>query len=29
VPHESLPLDKVFANAPSREGDLFKVPPTV
>jgi aspartyl-tRNA(Asn)/glutamyl-tRNA(Gln) amidotransferase subunit C len=29
VPHESLPLEKVFANAPSREGDLFKVPPTV
>jgi aspartyl-tRNA(Asn)/glutamyl-tRNA(Gln) amidotransferase subunit C len=29
VPHESLPLDKVFANAPAREGDLFKVPPTV
>lgn len=29
VPHESLPLEKVFANAPAREGDLFKVPPTV
>jgi aspartyl-tRNA(Asn)/glutamyl-tRNA(Gln) amidotransferase subunit C len=27
-PHESLPLDRVFANAPQREGDLFKVPPT-
>jgi aspartyl-tRNA(Asn)/glutamyl-tRNA(Gln) amidotransferase subunit C len=27
-PHESLPLDDVFANAPAREGDLFKVPPT-
>ena len=32
-PHESLPLDAVFANAPhagenSREGDLFRVPPT-
>jgi aspartyl-tRNA(Asn)/glutamyl-tRNA(Gln) amidotransferase subunit C len=27
-PHESLPLDDVFANAPSREGDLFRVPPT-
>jgi aspartyl-tRNA(Asn)/glutamyl-tRNA(Gln) amidotransferase subunit C len=26
--HESLPLDEVFANAPAREGDLFKVPPT-
>jgi aspartyl-tRNA(Asn)/glutamyl-tRNA(Gln) amidotransferase subunit C len=28
-PHESLPLDEVFANAPAREGDLFRVPPTV
>jgi aspartyl-tRNA(Asn)/glutamyl-tRNA(Gln) amidotransferase subunit C len=28
-PHESLPLDAAFANAPAREGDLFKVPPTV
>ena len=27
-PHESLPLDAVFANAPAREGDLFRVPPT-
>jgi len=27
-PHESLPLDQVFANAPAREADLFKVPPT-
>ena len=27
-PRPSLPLDDVFANAPSREGDLFKVPPT-
>ena len=26
--HESLPLDDAFANAPAREGDLFKVPPT-
>ena len=26
---ESLPLDEVFANAPAREGDLFRVPPTV
>ena len=25
-PHESLSLDEVFANAPRREGDLFKVP---
>jgi aspartyl-tRNA(Asn)/glutamyl-tRNA(Gln) amidotransferase subunit C len=25
---ESLSLDEVFANAPAREGDLFKVPPT-
>jgi aspartyl-tRNA(Asn)/glutamyl-tRNA(Gln) amidotransferase subunit C len=28
-PHESLSLDDVFANAPAREGDLFRVPPTV
>ena len=28
VPHDSLPLDDVFANAPAREGDLFRVPPT-
>ena len=27
-PRPSLPLDDVFANAPAREGDLFKVPPT-
>jgi aspartyl-tRNA(Asn)/glutamyl-tRNA(Gln) amidotransferase subunit C len=27
-PHESLPLDDVFANAPAREDDLFRVPPT-
>ena len=27
-PHQSLPLDGVFANAPSREADLFRVPPT-
>ncbi len=27
-PHESLPLEQVFANAPRREGDLFRVPPT-
>ena len=26
--HASLSLDEVFANAPAREGDLFKVPPT-
>ena len=25
---ESLSLAEVFANAPAREGDLFKVPPT-
>jgi hypothetical protein len=23
-----LPLEDVFANAPAREGDLFRVPPT-
>jgi aspartyl-tRNA(Asn)/glutamyl-tRNA(Gln) amidotransferase subunit C len=28
VPHDSLSLDDVFANAPAREGDLFRVPPT-
>ena len=28
-PHESLSLEQVFANAPARERDLFKVPPTV
>ena len=27
-PHESLGLDEVFANAPNREDDLFRVPPT-
>ena len=28
VPHESLPLETVFENAPARDGDLFRVPPT-
>ena len=28
-PHESLTLDQAFANAPARERDVFKVPPTV
>jgi aspartyl-tRNA(Asn)/glutamyl-tRNA(Gln) amidotransferase subunit C len=27
-PRPSLPLEAVFANAPAREGDLFRVPPT-
>jgi aspartyl-tRNA(Asn)/glutamyl-tRNA(Gln) amidotransferase subunit C len=27
-PRPSLPLEDVFANAPARERDLFKVPPT-
>jgi len=27
-PRPSLPLDDSFANAPAREGDLFRVPPT-
>jgi aspartyl-tRNA(Asn)/glutamyl-tRNA(Gln) amidotransferase subunit C len=27
-PLDSLGLDQVFANAPQREGDLFRVPPT-
>jgi aspartyl-tRNA(Asn)/glutamyl-tRNA(Gln) amidotransferase subunit C len=26
-PRPSLGLDEVFANAPRREGDLFRVPP--
>jgi aspartyl-tRNA(Asn)/glutamyl-tRNA(Gln) amidotransferase subunit C len=26
-PRPSLPLEDVFANAPDREGDLFRVPP--
>jgi len=28
VPRPSLTLDEVFANAPERESDLFRVPPT-
>jgi aspartyl-tRNA(Asn)/glutamyl-tRNA(Gln) amidotransferase subunit C len=27
-PRPSLALDDTFANAPAREGDLFRVPPT-
>ena len=27
-PRDSLSLDDVFANAPLRDGDLFRVPPT-
>jgi aspartyl-tRNA(Asn)/glutamyl-tRNA(Gln) amidotransferase subunit C len=27
VPRESLALDDVFANAPARDGDHFRVPP--
>jgi aspartyl-tRNA(Asn)/glutamyl-tRNA(Gln) amidotransferase subunit C len=27
-PRRSLPLDDVFANAPDRDGDHFRVPPT-
>ena len=27
-PRESLALDDVFANAPDRDGDHFRVPPT-
>jgi aspartyl-tRNA(Asn)/glutamyl-tRNA(Gln) amidotransferase subunit C len=27
-PRPSLSLDEVFANAPEREADLFRVPPT-
>jgi aspartyl-tRNA(Asn)/glutamyl-tRNA(Gln) amidotransferase subunit C len=29
APQASLSLDEVFANAPERDGDLFRVPPTV
>ncbi len=28
VLRDSLALDEVFANAPARDGDLFRVPPT-
>ena len=28
-PHASLPLEDALANAPEREGDLFRVPPSV
>jgi aspartyl-tRNA(Asn)/glutamyl-tRNA(Gln) amidotransferase subunit C len=28
APRPSLPLDDVFANAPERDGDSFRVPPT-
>ena len=27
VPHDCLPLDEVFANAPDRDGDYFRTPP--
>ena len=27
-PRPSLPLDEALANAPAREGDLFRVPPS-
>jgi Asp-tRNA(Asn)/Glu-tRNA(Gln) amidotransferase C subunit len=27
-PRPSLPPEDVFANAPDREGDFFRVPPT-
>ena len=27
-PRPSLPLEEAFANAPEREGDLLRVPPT-
>jgi aspartyl-tRNA(Asn)/glutamyl-tRNA(Gln) amidotransferase subunit C len=27
-PRDPLSLDDVFANAPARDGDLFRVPPT-
>jgi aspartyl-tRNA(Asn)/glutamyl-tRNA(Gln) amidotransferase subunit C len=28
-PRPSLELEETFANAPARDGDLFRVPPTV
>ena len=28
APHASLSVDEALANAPAREGDLFRVPPT-
>jgi aspartyl-tRNA(Asn)/glutamyl-tRNA(Gln) amidotransferase subunit C len=28
LPRPSLPLDEALANAPAREGDLFRVPPS-
>jgi aspartyl-tRNA(Asn)/glutamyl-tRNA(Gln) amidotransferase subunit C len=28
-PHASLSVDEALANAPAREGDLIRVPPTV
>jgi aspartyl-tRNA(Asn)/glutamyl-tRNA(Gln) amidotransferase subunit C len=28
-PRPSLPLDDAFANAPQREGNLFRVPPSI
>lgn len=28
-PHASLGVDDALANAPDRQGDLFRVPPTV
>ena len=28
-PRPSLPLDDVLANAPQRDGELFRVPPSV
>ena len=27
VPHESLSVEEALANAPDRQGDLFRVPP--
>jgi aspartyl-tRNA(Asn)/glutamyl-tRNA(Gln) amidotransferase subunit C len=29
VPHASLPVEDVLANAPDREGDLFKLRPVL
>lgn len=28
-PRDAFSLEEVFANAPARDGDLFRVPPTV
>jgi len=29
IPHDSLPAEQILANAPDREGDLFKLRPVL